>query len=70
MARKKILQKICKVESLVVKKYETRTAIIQNQNGDALDSLIAAAATLKALRDIENGRNTAVKNMAEGWVYA
>lgn len=54
----------------MVKKYETRMAIIQNQNGDALDSLIAAAATLKALRDIENGRNTAVKNMAEGWVYA
>jgi hypothetical protein len=69
-ARKKILQKICKVESLVVKKYEAKKAIIQNQNGDAIDSLIAAAATIKALRDIENGRNTAVKNMAEGWVYA
>ena len=68
--RKKILQKICKAESLVVKNDETRNIVVRDQNGDAIDSLIAAAATLKALRDIENGRKTALKNMAEGWVYA
>jgi hypothetical protein len=70
IARKKILQKICKAHSLVVKIDETRDVVVRDQNGDALDSLIAAVATLKALRDIENGRNTAVKNMAEGWVFA
>jgi hypothetical protein len=41
----------------------------QIPNGDAPDSLISAAATLGALRDIENGRSTAVKNMAERRVY-
>lgn len=43
--------------------------VVRDQNGDALDSLISAAGTLRALRDIENDRSTAVKNMAEGWVY-
>ena len=40
----------------------------QIPNGDAPGSLISAAATLGALKGIENGRSTAVKNMAEGWV--
>jgi hypothetical protein len=31
--------------------------------------LTSAAATIRALREIENGRSTAVKNTAEGWVY-
>jgi hypothetical protein len=70
-ARKKILQEICKAESLAVKNDETRDIVVRDQNGDALDSLIAAAATFKALKDIKNGHNApVVKNMAEGWVYA
>jgi len=55
--------------SSVVKNDETRDIVVRDQNGDALDSLISAAAILRALRDIENGRSTAVQNMAEEWVY-
>ena len=66
IAQKKILQKICIAESLVVKNDGIREPVVRDQNGDALDSIIIAAATLRALRDIENGRSTTVKNMAEG----
>ena len=62
--------RICKTGSLRIEGDDLRRAVNQDRNGDALDSLVAAAATFKARKDIEVGRNAAVKNMVEGWVYA
>ena len=42
---------------------------MQDSHWDALDSLIAAAATLTALQDIESGWKITAKNIVEGWVY-
>jgi hypothetical protein len=48
---------------------DTRESVVRDQNGEALGSLCSAAATLSALRDSENNRSMAEKNMAKGWVY-
>jgi hypothetical protein len=69
-ARKEILDGICQTGLLRINDAGIREAVIQDNNGDALDSLIAAAATFKACQDIDSGRLPTVKNMVEGWLYA
>jgi hypothetical protein len=68
-ARHHILQKICKAESLVVKKRAIKKTVVQDCNGDALDSLIAAAAAYTALKDMSKGLKPPMKIRVEGWVY-
>lgn len=67
-ARKKILRCMENTGILRIKKSALHSTIIDNRGGDALDSVIAAFATFRALR----GGITFEKNSPyalEGWVY-
>lgn len=68
-ARQKILIKICSAASLRFEGNDIKETVIQDRYGDALDSLVAAAAAFNAREKIEAGWKPEVKNMGEGWVY-
>lgn len=50
-ARMRILKALEEMKALTIPKRAARSAILENHGGDALDSVIAALATFKALRD-------------------
>jgi len=45
------------------------TLVIQDRNGDALDSVIAAFATFRAVQDELSPKNEHKDYMIEGYVY-
>jgi hypothetical protein len=66
-ARERILEVLEEKGMLVIPDQEIRGKILENQGGDALDSVIAALATVRALRSPEaRGEIYAL----EGYVYA
>ena len=68
-ARQRILSEMLRDGSLRLKGGAISEAVVSDKEGDALDSLIAAAATFRAMQDIQSGVAIKVKNMVEGWVY-
>ena len=67
-ARVKILDGIKKTGVLNIKKSALRTTILENRGGDALDSVIAAFATFRALKNgFAFDKNSPYG--LEGWVY-
>jgi hypothetical protein len=68
-ARVKILEGIKKAEVLNIKKSALRSKILEDRGGDALDSVVAAFATFRALRnELPFDRNSPYA--LEGWVFA
>jgi hypothetical protein len=67
-ARARILEGIEKTGALKIKKPALRSTVLQNPGGDALDSVIAAFATFKALRNGFAFDKTSPYAI-EGWVY-
>ena len=68
-ARVRILEGIKKTEVLNIKKSALRSKILEDRGGDALDSVIAAFATFRALRNgLPFDRDSPYA--LEGWVFA
>ncbi len=67
-ARVKILDGIQKTEVLNIKKSALRSKILEDRGGDALDSIIAAFATSRALKNGFAFDKSSPYNL-EGWVY-
>ena len=67
-SRERILESIQKTGVLIVKESSLRSAILSDRGGDALDSVIAAFATFRALRSgLVFDKNSPYAS--EGWVY-
>jgi len=67
-ARVKILDGIKKTEVLNIKKSALRSKILEDRGGDALDSVIAAFATFRALKNGFAFDKSSPYNLV-GWVY-
>ena len=67
-ARKTILEGIEKTGLLAIKKTALRSIIFEDRGGDALDSVIAAFAAFRALRNALSFEVHAPHSL-EGWVY-
>jgi hypothetical protein len=68
-ARVKILEGIKKTGGLKIRKSALRSKILEDRDGDALDSVIAALATFRALKNGFAFDKNAPYAL-EGWVYA
>ena len=67
--RQNILKEVCNRRSLRIEGSGIAEAVIGDWHGDALDSVIAAAAAFHASKDNKSITNLSERNLVEGWVF-
>ncbi|MCK4788923.1 MAG: DUF429 domain-containing protein, partial [Desulfobacteraceae bacterium] len=70
VARARILERVKETGALLIRMSALRSKILDDPNGDALDSVIAAFATFRALRNLARSSAPGSDTYAlEGYVY-